>query len=405
MLFIVSWRNIWRHKVRSLVVIMSIAVGMWAGVFMIAFSWGMYQQYMRETIETQLSHIQLHNPQFEEEGYEVRYALPPAGSIGEEIRQLPDVKSYTMRTITSGMVSSPVTVSGVTIHGIDPAGENRVTQLASRVTKGQYLDSTGFHPVLIGERLARKLKVKLKSKVVLTFQDTTGEIVAGAFRIAGIFRSGNVMLDETNVYVRATDLNDILKMENSVHEIAILLKNDKQLPAIKERLAAKFPDVSVKSWKDLSPELELVTSSFGAYMYIFVGIILLALTFGIVNTMLMAVLERVREIGMLMAIGMSRLRVFLMIMLETIFLALVGGPAGLLIGYATITWTGRSGIDISQFSEGLSAYGFSSLVYPELDTGYYFPLTLMTIATAILSAIYPAIRALRLRPAEAIRKI
>jgi len=404
MLLIVAWRNIWRHKIRSMVVIFSIATGLWAGAFMVAFSWGMYRQYMREAVETQLSHLQLHHLKFEEEDREVQYVISQSSAILQYVNSLKGVKASTSRIISGGMISSPTTASGVNINGIFPDEENKVTKLASRMVKGKYLDTTGRNSVIIGEKLAKKLKVKLKGKVVLTFQDKNGEIVAAAFRITGIYRSKNTALDEVNVYVRASDLRHLLNIDQSVHEIAVLLNNDDS-DLIKKQLENNFQGLSIKTWKELSPELDLVINSFNEFMYIFVGFILLALTFGIVNTMLMAVLERVREIGMLMAIGMSRIRVFSMVMLETIYLAIVGGPLGLLIGYITIRWSGTLGIDISMFSEGLSSYGFSSIVYPELETSYYLPLALMTVCTAVLSAIYPAIRAVRLKPAEAIRKI
>lgn len=404
MIPLVAWRNIWRHKIRSLVVISAIAIGLWAGVFMMAFSWGMYKQYLTETVETNLSHIQIHNPGFNDDR-ETKYLLVQSTKIFEFINTLNEVKAVARRTISSGMVSSPTTASGVSINGIFPKEENEVTKLASKVVEGKYLDSIGRNPILIGSKLAKKLKVKLKNKIILTFQDTAGEIVAGAFRVAGIYKSKNTTLEEMNVYIRSNDLNRLLVTDNSIHEIAVLLNNDKNLDLVRDKLKSEFKGTDIKTWRELAPELDLIINSFNVYMYIFVGIILLALTFGIVNTMLMAVLERVRELGMLMAIGMSRVRIFLMIMLETIYLALVGGPFGLFIGYFTIKWTGNAGIDMSMFSEGLSSYGFSTMVYPELDSGYYLPITLMTIITAVLSAIYPALRALRLKPTEAIRKI
>lgn len=371
---------------------------------MMAFSWGMYKQYLTETVETNLSHIQIHNPGFNDDR-ETKYLLVQSTKIFEFINTLNEVKAVARRTISSGMVSSPTTASGVSINGIFPKEENEVTKLASKVVEGKYLDSIGRNPILIGSKLAKKLKVKLKNKIILTFQDTAGEIVAGAFRVAGIYKSKNTTLEEMNVYIRSNDLNRLLVTDNSIHEIAVLLNNDKNLDLVRDKLKSEFKGTDIKTWRELAPELDLIINSFNVYMYIFVGIILLALTFGIVNTMLMAVLERVRELGMLMAIGMSRVRIFLMIMLETIYLALVGGPFGLFIGYFTIKWTGNAGIDMSMFSEGLSSYGFSTMVYPELDSGYYLPITLMTIITAVLSAIYPALRALRLKPTEAIRKI
>jgi len=404
MLIIIAWRNIWRHKVRSLVVMLSIAVGLWAGVFMIAFSWGMYKQYMIETIETRLSHLQIHHPQFRED-LDVQFMIQDHISILEYVNSMEEVKATTSRTITTGMVSSPTTASGVAISGIFPEEEKKITKPETRIIEGNYLDTSGRNPILIGQKLAQKLKVKVKSKIILTFQDSNGEIVAGAFRVAGIYRSKNSTLDELNVYVRGTDLNQILNIGNSTYEIAILLDDDNKIEEVKQKLHSKFPHVEIMTWKELSPEISLVINSFNEFMYIFIGIILLALTFGIVNTMLMAVLERVREIGMLMAIGMNRRRIFFMVVIETIFLALIGGPVGLMMGFFTIKWTGEAGINLSMFSEGLSSWGYSNIVYPELEPGYYLPLTLMTILTAILSSLYPAVRALRMKPSEAIRKI
>lgn len=404
MLFVIAWRNVWRHKIRSLVVILSIATGLWAGVFMMAFSWGMYRQYVRESVETRLSHVQVHHPLFETNDRDLAYCYDNT-ALSRYLDSLPEVKAYCSRSIASGMVSSPTAAAGISAIGIHPLREQSVTGLAGTVIRGKYLDSNGRNPILIGEKLALKLKAKLKSKLVITCQDSTGEIVAGAFRVCGIYKSKNTGLDELLVYVRNQDLSKITGTGPAIHETAILLHSDENTEVFRNQVAAKFPELEFKTWRELSPELELVISSFNEFMYIFVGIILLALTFGIINTMLMAVMERVREIGMLMAIGMSKIRIFMMIMLETVFLTLLGGPLGLLAGYLTVYLSGQSGINLSMFSKGLEGYGFSSIVYPELDTYYYLPLTLMTLLTALFSAIYPAWRSVKLNPSESIRKI
>ncbi|MEO1450144.1 MAG: FtsX-like permease family protein, partial [Bacteroidota bacterium] len=141
------------------------------------------------------------------------------------------------------------------------------------------------------------------------------------------------------------------------------------------------------------------------FMWIFVGIIVLALTFSIINTMLMAVLERTHELGMLMAVGMNKARVFGMIMLETIFLSMVGVPIGLIAAWGSITWlsgVGR-GLDLSAFSEGLSEFGMSSVIQPQLDSHFYWQVMLLVAIASILAAVYPALRALKLKPVEAIR--
>ncbi|MFM2190053.1 MAG: Macrolide export ATP-binding/permease protein MacB, partial [Bacteroidota bacterium] len=189
------------------------------------------------------------------------------------------------------------------------------------------------------------------------------------------------------------------------NELAVLLNPGASLDLARKQTSSLAKNEEVMDWMGLSPELDLVVNSFDMYMYIFMGIILLALMFGIVNTMLMVVLERQRELGMLMAIGMNRLRVFTMVMLETIWLAIVGGPLGLLLGHATITYFGTHGVNLSQYSEALSMYGFSNIIYFQLDQKFYWPVLLMTVGVAVISAVYPAFKAVRLEPTQAIRKI
>ena len=385
-------------------IIASVAVGLWAGAFIVAFSWGMYQQHIREVIDSQLSHLQLHQKDYEED-QEVKAVIPGADTLMREILSMKNIKAVSGRLVISGMLTSPTGVSGIRINGIVPEHEKKVTTISSKVVEGNYLDSTVRNPVLLGERLAQKLKVKLKNKIVLTFQDKEGNITAGAFRITGIYRTSNSTVDELNVYVRLDDLSSIAGIPGGINEVAVLLPDNDPLAATDAALEKKHPALRVQTWKELSPELELVVDSFRLYMYIFISIILLALMFGIVNIMLMAVLERTRELGMLMAIGMNKSRIFFTIILETLFLVAVGGPLGLLLAWTTVQWTGHTGIDISAFGKGLAAYGFSPVIHPGLDRSYYFTVSLMTVSAALLSAIYPALRAIRLRPTEAIQKI
>ena len=304
------------------------------------------------------------------------------------------------------MITSPTTASGVKIYGINPASEITQIRLNEYVREGAYFDSGKQNEILIGEKLAKKLKVKFKSKVVLTFTNVNSEIVSGAFRISGIYRSKNISLDEVNVYVQQKHLQELLELKSSEsNEIAILVKDEEQLDTIKKFSVGVVPKGKIEDWKALSPELSMIIESFNLYTYIISGIILLALTFGIINTMLMSVLERIRELGMLMAIGLNKRKIFIMIMLETIYLTVIGSPIGLLVGWLTVTVLGKTGINISMFSEGLASYGFSSMIYPALEQEKYLIIVTMCLITAILSAIYPAYKALQLNPSEAIRKI
>ena len=405
MLFQIAWRNIWRNTSRSLVVVSSIIIGIWAGIFILSFSWGLYKNNINESVYKQLSHIQIHNPDFKQEN-DPKFTIPNSDSILEQLESDNRIASVSSRVIATGMITSTTTASGVTIYGINPVSETNQIGLDQNLIEGVYFGSGKDNEILIGQKMAEKHKLKLKSKVVLTFTDVNSEIVSAAFRVGGIYRSKNISLDEVNVYVKKEHLRQLLDLKPSeTNEIAILIKDEEQLDSITNFSKMLVPNAKVEDWRQLAPELDLIIESFNLYTYIISGLILLALTFGIVNTMLMSVLERIRELGMLMAIGLNKSKIFFMIMLETIYLTLMGCPIGLLMGWLTVTILGRTGIDMSMFSEGLASYGFSSMIYPALDQEKYMIIVTMCLITAILSAIYPAYKALQLNPSEAIRKI
>lgn len=405
MLVQIAWRNIWRNKTRSYVVIGSIVIGLWASIFILAFAWGLYKNNIDESVDRQLSHIQIHHPEFAHQ-QESKFVIEHSDSILSLVQKDDRVKAASARTITKGMISSPTTASGVTVYGISPAAEKKQIGLNENLVEGDYFTSGRDNEIFVGEKLAKKLKIKLRSKVVVTFTDIESNMVSAAFRVGGIYRSRNLSLDEVNVYVQKQALDHLLGLKSSEsNELAILLKNERALDAFKFDVQQLVPHKKVEDWMDLSPELELVIESFHLYTYIITGIILLALTFGIVNTMLMSVLERIRELGMLMAIGLNKRKIFVMIMLETLFLTLIGCPLGLLVGWLSVLGLGKVGINLAIFSEGLASYGFSSVIHPALDGQNYWTVAIMCLITALLSAIYPAYRALQLNPAESIRKI
>jgi ABC-type lipoprotein release transport system permease subunit len=303
------------------------------------------------------------------------------------------------------MAASSNSAAGVQILGVDPLREKTVTNLYSSIpdSSGGWFNGTRKNQVVVGHKLAEKLKVRLKSKIVLRFQGTDGNLNEAAFSITGIFGTSNTAFDETSVFVKKSDLDAITGGDSGIHEIAIMLNDIGNIPAIQSRLQGSLPGEKVQNWIEIKPEMGMLTSAIAVEVYIILGIILFALAFGIVNTMLMIVFERTRELGMLMAVGMSKARVFGMIMLETVFLTLIGGIVGMALGAGLIFYLHNHGIDLSAFSKGLSAYGVDTKIYPFITRTFYINLTVMILSTGILSAIMPARKALKLKPVEAIR--
>lgn len=404
MLIKIAWRNVGRNALRSGVVITSIALGIWAGLFVISVSAGLNEQRTQDALNTSISHIQIQNPQFVQDN-NVEFRIKNEDEVRNALKSNTGVKAFTERVVLNGMVSSSTGGYGVRITGIDPEAEAQVTTMHEKMIDGEYLTGIKRNPVIIGKKLAEKLNVDLKKKIVLTFQKDNGDIITGAFRVAGIFKTSNSKSDEMNVFVKSDDVNRLLEESAGFHEVAVLLNDVSQADTVAAVVGAQFTDLSVRSWKEVAPELGYADEMMQQMLYIIIGIILLALSFGIINTMLMAVLERKRELGMLMSVGMNKTKVFFMIVVETVFISLVGGPLGVVLGFLTVAHFGSAGIDLSIVGKGLEEFGISTTIYPSLTPDFYVNVTIMVVIAAILSSIYPAIKALQLKPAEAVRAI
>lgn len=405
MILKIAWRNIWRNKIRSLVVMGAIAIGIWAGIFASSIANGLNKQRLDNVIYSQTSHLQIHANGFTE-NFELNKKIEGGKDILETVKSKDNVLAVTGRTMVTGMVSSASNGKGVMIKGIDPESENTVSKMQENVIDGKYFEGMKKNPILLGQSLAKKLNVKVRSKVVLNFQDIDNEIVSSAFRVVGIYKTNDARNDEFSVYVRNSDLDPFLGIKDGdLHEIAIMLKEDDQLDPFTVELKAEQAGLLVQNWKELIPGLAAATIIAGRMNYLLLAILLAALSFGIINTMLMTVLERVREFGMLMAVGMNKARVFIMIMLETIFLMLTAAPFGMLIAWLSILYFNTYGMDFSAYAEGFNNVGVTPIIYPYQNADYYPKVVGLVIIAAILASIYPALKAIRLVPAEAIRKI
>jgi putative ABC transport system permease protein len=403
MLWSVAWRNIWRSKVRSLVIMCALAIGILAGVFTWALYEGMAIQRINSAIKTEASHIQLHHRKYLENP-DVKYFINNSNDIRDQIDSMAGVKAVTVRVIVNSMIASAETGAGVQVVGVVPEDERQVTNLYEKIVEGAYFEGKGRNPIIMGKKMAEKLNVNVRSKVVLTMQQMDGEITRAQFKVAGIYKISNSVYEEMNVFVRKNDLTQLIGMDNaSGHEIAVLLEDDRTYNDMQNKLSARYKNLDVKSWKEIMPEVSLVEESIDISMYLILGIILFALLFGIINTMLMAVLERVKELGMLMAVGMNKIRVFTMIMLETLLLAFTGCITGIILGYLFTVILMKTGIDLSAWGEAYERLGYDTVVYPVPDLFIAVKVTIMVFVTGLIAAIYPAIKALKLKPAEALR--
>jgi putative ABC transport system permease protein len=401
-----AWRNLWRNKRRSFIVIAAIVSGLWGMVFMIAVSEGMIDEMVKTSIESGVGHVQIHRKGFMD-SIDVHKNIRDPNYFIKKIEGTPHLAAYAERIKVMGLVSSPEASSGVLIWGIDPTAEPKVSAVKRWLVEGQFL--TGTHgEIYIGKRLAEKLNVGIDDKIVIMAQGLMSEIGSAAYRVAGIFESTSPEYDKFNVYINIGDAGDLLSMGNRVSEIDIIADDINNVDALVSALKPKLEvsDLEVLSWKEVLPVVVEMLSMFKSFNYVIYIIVAIAMAFGIVNTILMSVLERTREIGILMAIGTRPRQVFSEVLWEGLLLGAIGVVVGWAFTGLCYAVVSKTGIDLSMWAESLKYMGgIGAILYPVITLNNVIESTVAVFCAAALSSLYPAIKIMRLAPVKAIRSV
>jgi putative ABC transport system permease protein len=401
-----AWRNIWRNKRRSWIIICAVVIGLTGMIFSLAFMEGMMRQTLVNALGTHIGHIEIHKKGFENKRI-ISLNLENPQEIIRVVSEEPGVVACSPRIVTSGLISSSEGSSGITIVGVDPQKEPDVTTIKECVTKGQYLDVKGAFQILMGQGLAEKLKVGLGDKIVLIAQDLTGDMGTGAYRIKGIFKTDSPDFDKQMVYLNLKDAQKLLSLGNRVSEIAVLIDNPRNPEAVQKALLAKLgsENYEILTWKQIIPLMVSEIEFFRESMYILLLIIGIAMAFGIVNTLLMAIMERIREFGIMMALGVRPWKILRLVVTESILLCLCGIVLGSLLSYLLVLYLGNKGLNLSVFSKSLESFGIGHLIYPYLTIVMILLGAITILIMGFLASLYPGYKASRLRPVEALRYI
>jgi ABC-type lipoprotein release transport system permease subunit len=403
MLFRMAWRNLWRNPRRTAVVLTAISVGIAGCVLSMAINLGVMAGMIDTAIRSGLGHLQVHadgwdaNPELE-----VRL-LDGGAAISHALDEIPEVERWAPRLHAQGLIASARASVGVSIAGVDPEREAGVSVAADSIEEGEWLGQP--KRLVLGYKLASRLDAGVGTKLVISAQDLTGELTGQAYRVAGIIRARSRELDDGIVFMRLEDAQSLFGMGEAISEIAIVTKDRERVAMIQQKLqAALAAGPEVRTWEQLEPLLVYMIETFDSMAWIMYAAVFIAMAFGIANVLLMAVFERTREIGMMRAVGMSRVRVVGMVVLESTLVTTIGLGFGVGLGLVGI-WLLQDGIDISAWAGSLDDYGIESVLKPSMRRRDLVAPVLIGAITAIVSSFWPALRAGTAKPADALRRI
>ena len=402
-IFRLSWRNLWRNHRRTLIMLTAISIGIWAMIFMTALMRGMVNQMIHDAVRSLPGHVQIHHPDYRDDPNVVNAIPPPAGKLLAALDS-PGVVAWSSRVRVPAVISSERESRSVALLGIDPAAERDISFVADDMAAGRFLKDTRDSGLIIGRKLAQTLDTGVGKRVVVMSQDPDNEIADRGFRVIGLFDSATQQLEERYIFTARATAQELLKIGNQVHEVAIMGQGFRNTePLYRHIAAAAGPDLSVSPWYELDSYLGTMLKVMDGFVVVWIVVVFMALSFGLVNTLVMAVFERVREIGLMLALGMKPAMILGQIVVESLMLLLIGLVTGNALAWLTIIPL-QDGIDVSVVAEGMEWFGASAVLYPELTRDDIIMANLIVIVLGILASLSPAWRASRYQPIEAITK-
>ena len=405
-----AWRNIWRNTRRTILTISAITFASLLLVFMLSFQFGSYETMINTSVRIHTGHLQIQAQDYQEKK-NIRSVVATPAEIGIILADIPQVESFTFRGQAFSLVSSSERTYGVLVTGIDPAREAKVSRLKSLIRQGTYLSGADTDQALVGKILARNLRVGVGDELTVLGQGRDGSIAATVVTVKGIYSSGIDDFDRASIHIPLNTFQDVYSMHGAVHAIVTIAASLADVDNIKARLKTVLPSLNSRrqltalDWNELMPglrqsiEMDLISG------LIFYLLLILVVAFSILNTFLMAIFERTREFGVLMAIGTTPGRLTKVLLLESMTMTLLGIVAGIIIGSLITLYFQSHGFDISGASELLNQFGISGRIYPKLTWISAISGPLAVLVITFLAALYPALKVQRLQPVEAMRAV
>jgi ABC-type lipoprotein release transport system permease subunit len=399
-----AWRNLWRNHRRTLIMLAAITLGVWAMIFMTALMRGMVSQMVADGISALPGHVQVHHPDYRDDP-SIANLIPISDTELSARFEGAGFAKWSSRVRVPAIITSEYESRGLTLLGIDPDSERDLTFVDYATVEGRFLNSSDDAGVVIGKKLATTLNTEIGKRIVLMSQDPDNDIADRGFRVVGLFEANVQSFEENFLFAGKATVQKMLRIGDQVSELVVLGDDYRDVESEFEKVSQLVDgNVEVKRWFDLDPYLGTMLGVMDGFVLVWIVVIFLALSFGLVNTLVMAVFERVREIGLMLALGMKPINILGQIIVESLLLLAIGLAMGSALAWVTVQPI-KDGIDVSIVGEGMDMWGMSSVLYPELLLSDVVLANVVVLALGFLASLSPAWRASRYEPIEAITKV
>jgi putative ABC transport system permease protein len=400
-----AWRNLWRNPRRTVLTLSAVAFATMILVFMVALQRGSYGAMIESAVNVFTGDLQVQARGYHDDP-RLEGSLAQASALEARVAAVPGVRAVAGRAEAYALVSSPSRTCGAAIVGVEPRREPALSTLPRSVREGRFLDSPRGEEAVVGRTLARNLSLSLGDELTLLGQGGDGTLAVATLEVVGIFESGSPDLDRTTVEIPLKTFQDTFAMGDRVHAIVVGAADLGQVDAVARTTAAALadrPDATVLTWDRLLEGLKQGISMDAAVGWFLYAVLVFVVTFSILNTFLMAVLERTREFGILLALGTRARFLGSVVMVESLLLLIVGLALGLTLGAGISAVAAHYGLAFSGSEELLARWNLPARIYPRLD---FFSLTVGPAAVLVVTAVaaaFPVVRVRRLRPVDAMK--
>jgi len=398
-----AWRNIWRNPRRTTVIMIAIIIGVWSMIVLGALMRGIVRQMVENNISTLTGDVQIHRQGYRNDPAVENSITEPAEVETALEAVLPSEAKWASRVRVNAIASTARHSTGVTLVGIDPPVEDQVSFIGpTAIIEGRYLSQEDDYGIVVGEALIEKFESRLGHKLLLMSQDVDKEIASRSYRIVGIFQAELEVTEKQFAFVTISTAQEMLGLGNGISEVSISLKDhgeaDQVAAALKSTLPAEY---EIHAWKELLPLITIYLDLYDTFVFIWYLVVFIAMSFGIVNTTLMAVFERMREFGLLKALGMRPWWIIKEVLTESVFLLVMGMIVGNILGFLTVWALSGGGIDLSALAAGAEYAGMSRVIYPAVIAKDVVGANLVVLVLGLLVSLYPAAKAARFTAVEA----